>query len=162
MELKIQRTKDVKLPNRGTSKSAGVDFYVPKEFGCFVTGNDFIVVNESRILLSPGGDIKIASGIKIRLPDGWAMKFDNKSGVSAKRQLIRGACLVDEDYQGELFFHLINVSNKSRVIRSGQKIIQGRLIRTNLFDIVEVGKKEDLYFNHDSERGEGGFGSTDE
>ena len=83
--MKISRTKDVKLPNRGTNKSAGLDFFIP---------NDFVST-----VLKPNDSIKILSGIKCQIPEGKVLIAFNKSGIALKGLAV-GACVIDEDYQG--------------------------------------------------------------
>ena len=141
--MKITRIKDVKLPNRGTSRSAGIDFFIP---------NDFL---SSEIL--PGDSIKILSGIKASVPTGYALIAFNKSGVALSGLQV-GACVVDEDYQGEISLHLINTSNNIIKVNPGQKITQFILLPV-FYDSIEEVSLEDLY-EEVSDRGEGAFGST--
>ena len=84
----------------------------------------------------------------------------NKSGVALKKNLQVGACVIDEDYQGEIHIHLTNVGNTACTIEGGDKIIQCVLMPVN-YDIVEVVDSEDKMWNgEETERGDGGFGST--
>ena len=52
---------------------------------------------------------------------------------------------------------MINTSNKDQVIATGQKLVQFILIPVSYFDVEEV----DALPERESERGAGGFGSTD-
>ena len=52
----------------------------------------------------------------------------NKSGVATKKQLVAGAAVVDEGYQGELHIHIINVGGAVQRIIAGDKIMQFILI----------------------------------
>ena len=143
-ELKFIKVKNVKSPVRGTGQSAGIDFFVPDEF-------------ETMVLL-PGESCFIPSGIKVNVPTGHALVAFNKSGVAVKKNLYVGACVVDEDYQGEVHLNLTNTGNQPQVIERGDKITQFILLPVNYASPVEVEPK-DLY-TEKSERGEGGFGST--
>ena len=138
----IKKVRDVKTPTRGTSKSAGIDFYVPND--------------EKLITLIPGASALISSGIKVQVPEGYALVAFNKSGVAVKQGLSVGACVVDEDYEGEIHLHLINTSNIVREITPGQKLTQFVLIPINYADVQVV----EEFPNRPSERGTGGFGST--
>ena len=140
--MKVQKVRNVKTPNRGTSVSAGIDFYVPEDF--------------ETTTLSPGESVLIPSGIKVQVPRGYALVAFNKSGIAVKQGLSVGACVVDEDYEGEVHLHMINTSNISRTISTGQKIVQFVLLPVAYFDIEEV----NAFPERESKRGAGGFGST--
>lgn len=159
--MKISKVRDVKTPVRGTSKSAGIDFFVP---------NDYFEAH-----VAPGMDILIPSGIKADIPEGYMLMAADKSGVVTSRVaviasgktakpgsfdsvLIIGAKICDEDYQGEIHIHLINVGRQSVIIKPGMKIAQFILVPVNYEDIELVDEKD--LFSDVSERGEGGFNST--
>lgn len=142
--MKISRISDVNLPTRGTDRSAGLDFYVPNEF----VSTDLL----------PGESINIASGIMVDVPKGFALIAFNKSGVSLNQRLQVGACVIDEDYQGELSLHVYNTSNSIMTINPGQKIMQFLLIPVIYEPVEEV--HVSMLFDKKSERGKGGFGST--
>jgi dUTP pyrophosphatase len=141
--MKISKIKEVKTPTRGTPKSAGIDFYVPQGIA---------------VSLPPGYSCLMPSGIKANVPAGHALIAFNKSGVAVKKNLHVGACVVDEDYQGEIHINLINVGKETVKISSGEKIIQFVLLPV-FYDTIEEVDLENLY-EEISERGEGGFGST--
>ena len=141
--MKISKVRSVKTPTRGTSRSAGIDFYVPEGFTETVL---------------PGCSCLIPSGIKANVPSGFALVAFNKSGVAVKKNFHVGACVVDEDYQGEIHINLTNVGVDPQKISQGEKIIQFVLLPVN-YDIIEEVEVEKL-FEELSERGEGGFGST--
>ena len=142
--MKVSRVRDVKLPTRGTAESAGIDFYVPNDF-------------EAK-LISPGQKAFIPSGIKADVPTGHALIAFNKSGVALKKNLFVGACVVDEDYQGEIHLHVVNVGKESTSIGPGEKLVQLVLVPV-FYDRIEEVDQEDL-FSGSTERGSGGFGST--
>ena len=141
--MKIAKIKDVKTPSRGTPESAGIDFFVPAG----------IVAK-----LYPGASCVIPSGVKANVPEGHALIAFNKSGVAVKKNLYVGACVVDEDYQGEIHINLTNVGTESVEILGGEKIIQFILLPV-FYDIIEEVELENLY-EEITIRGEGGFGST--
>lgn len=159
--MRYTKVRDVKSPQRGTQKSAGIDFFIP---------NDFSVKK-----LLPMEDILIPSGIKAELPQGYMLMAADKSGVvttsyaceKAKREpkpdafdsvVIIGAKIVDEDYQGEIHIHLVNVGGLPVILRPGMKITQFILVPVSYEDIEEV--PEDELFTVTTQRGAGGFGST--
>ena len=141
--MKIAKIKAVKTPERGTPESAGIDFFVP----------DGMIAK-----LAPGDSCVIPSGIKASVPTGHALIAFNKSGVAVNKNLYAGACVVDEDYQGEIHINLTNVGRKEVGIKPGEKIIQFILLPV-FYDTIELVDLENLYVEATS-RGEGGFGST--
>lgn len=153
--MKISLVRDVKPPSRGTSGSAGIDFYIPNDISG-VTGNCSSL--NQKIIIRPHGDALIPSGVKARVPKGMALVAFNKSGVAVKKGLLVGACVVDEDYQGEIHLHMTNKSGESVALEIGEKIVQFILIPYSN-ESVDVVPFEDLYLEA-TERGDGGFGST--
>ena len=141
--MRYSKIREVRSPNRGTSNSAGIDFYIPTGF-------------DQKIL--PGESIMIPSGIKVDIPNGTMLQVCNKSGIASKKGLLVGACIVDSDYQGEMHMNLWNVSNKAVVLSAGTKLVQMILIPILLPTLEEV--NEDELFIDETERGTGGFGST--
>lgn len=146
--MKIVKTRNVKTPSRGTDKSAGIDFYVP--YG-----------DKSFYNVDPGQSVLIPSGIHAKIPAGYALIAMNKSGIALRTSLIVGACVVDEDYQGEIHLHVINVGTESCTINAGEKLVQMLLIPVNYEDVeVFEGSPQELFHDEDSQRGSGAFGST--
>lgn len=170
--LKYTKVREVKSPVRGTSVAAGIDFFVPTsidkktfESKCKTTGCDvFCEYDENenlvKIILHPGESVMIPSGIKMKVPRGHALVFMNKSGIGAKKQLDVLACVIDEDYEGEVHINLVNSGKNVQCIEAGDKIVQGLILPINYAMPEEIGTIEELYAGSDSSRGEGGFGST--
>lgn len=159
--MKYSKIRNVKSPSRGTQQSAGIDFFVPNDW------------NDGKPLtLRPGERVLIPSGIKVNVPTGHALIAFNKSGVASKKGLIVGACVVDEDYQGEIHINVINTCQLKHnwddtvwtgdlgqvTIEPGEKLVQFILLPV-LYANPEETEIENLY-SEISERGEGGFGST--
>lgn len=140
--MNIQKTRNVKTPSRGTNLSAGLDFFVPEDY--------------PGVVLKPNESVLIASGIRAHVPSGYALIAFNKSGVAVKQGLSVGACVVDEDYEGEIHLHLINTSNAVTEIKAGQKLTQFVLVPVSYMDVHVL---EELP-ERNTERGAGGFGST--
>ena len=132
---------NIKLPERATKGSAGYDFYTPTGF-----------------ILRPGESIKIPTGIRCKIEDGWVLKCYPRSGLGFKYrlQLDNTVGVIDSDFyysdnEGHIFLKLSNDSNDEEVIhiKKGDGIAQG------IF--VEYG------ITYDDEAGgvrNGGFGST--
>lgn len=143
-DIQYIKVRDVKDPQRGTDESAGIDFFIP---------NDFYEVT-----LSPGESAFIPSGIKMIVPKGFSGNFYNKSGIG-KKSIIVGAQVVDSDYRGEVHLNVINVGTKMQRLQPGQKLVQ-MLVQPMLTFKPKQISPEDFELQSDTERGEGGFGST--
>lgn len=174
--LKFTKIRDVKSPQRGTPKSAGIDFFVPKFTATFidalmtknpqisdVRSNEYeYVIERNHIILAPHAQLVIPSGIKIIGNTNMVYPFMNKSGVATKRHLNRTAEVVDEDYGGELHIAIQNTSNNMIVINEDDKIIQLLELHCKYSELTELSNDEyDAEFaKKDSVRGVYGFGST--
>lgn len=170
--LKFCKVRDVKSPVRGTSVAAGIDFFIPSGIDSAtwsaktaITGSYPLTTfddngNISTITLDPGQSVMIPSGIKMKIPHGFAMVMMNKSGVGAKKHLDVLAAVIDEDYEGEVHLNLVNSGTNTQTISAGDKIVQGLILPINYAVPVEVDNADVLYADSTSARGEGGFGST--
>lgn len=170
MNLKFSKIKQVNNPDRAHSTDAGIDFFMPKFNQNFI--NDLIIKNNSEhfsynldekyIKLLKNSNICIPSGIKIEVPYGYAAIFQNKSGVSSKKELLVGACVIDTFYSGEVHIDLHNVSNEDVILKENDKLAQLVIFPILCCDIIEVEENE-LYkkMKKTAFRDEGGFGSTD-
>lgn len=143
MELKIKKLKDnAKIPKRATNGSAGMDLYA-----CI----------EHSITLAPGQLTIVPTGIAIELPDNTCAAFlYARSGLGVKHGicLSNGVGVIDSDYRGEICVGLCNVSDKPYVIESDERIAQMVTAPVLTPEIVETTELSD------TQRGEGGFGST--
>lgn len=143
MELKIKKLKsNAKIPMRATDGSAGMDLYA-----CI----------DEPVTLAPGELAVVPTGIAIELPDnGCAAFLYARSGLGVKHGicLSNGVGVIDSDYRGEICAGLCNVSNESYTINPDERICQMVVAPVLLPQITEVSELGD------TERGEGGFGST--
>lgn len=171
--LKYSRVRDVKKPNRGTSKSAGIDFFIPTfdkkfiedlfeknpNYSTLRAGSYSYYYDETfkKILLAPHERLMIPSGIKLKGHANVAINAHNKSGVGTKKGLDRLAEVVDEDYEGEIHISIVNTSNYIVEICEGEKLIQW--LETNInYSTLKETNVNDLFLNSNSERGDKGFG----
>ena len=174
MEIfKYCKVREVKSPSRGTNVAAGIDFYIPTDITpetwtekCNSTKcHPVTMFNNNKtvdsIILAPGDSVLIPSGIKMKVPNGYAMVMMNKSGVGSKKQLSVLACVIDEDYQGEVHLNIANVGKDTQIIKAGDKLVQGLIIPVNYAILEEVKDDKELFKDSESERGDKGFGSTD-
>lgn len=119
---------------------------------------DVAYVGVAPMVIYPGQVVKVPTGWSFALPDNVAMQILPRSGLSTKRFLrpANTPGLLDPDYRGELFVALENFGDEQQTIVPGDYVAQ--LMFTPfykpLFQIENV--------LSDTERGDGGFGSTEE
>jgi dUTP pyrophosphatase len=133
--------EQIKLPQRATAGSAGYDFYSPISF-----------------TLAPGETIKIPTGIRVEIEDGWVLKCYPRSGLGFKYrlQLNNTVGIIDSDYfysdnEGHMFSKITNDSNedKTAAVEAGTGFMQGIFVEYGITYDDEVMEKRN-----------GGFGST--
>lgn len=142
--MKISKVRKVKTPIRANNTDAGIDFFVPED--------------NKPIFIEPGESCLIPSGIKVEVPEGYALIAFNKSGVAVKKELHVGACVVDCGYQGEVHINLTNVGKTQQYLNPGDKVVQFVLLKLGN-PVIELVKENNLYESKSS-RGDGGFGSS--
>tara|TARA_X000001388_G_C2230181_1_gene122833 strand:- start:1114 stop:1557 length:444 start_codon:yes stop_codon:yes gene_type:complete len=144
----FHKLREVKSPER-SGKNAGIDFYIPEDFTDAYT-------------LNPNKSVLIPSGIKVLLPKDHCLIAFNKSGIATKYNLQVGACVVDENYKGEIHLHLTNIGSDPVTLTKGQKVLQFVLIEQNYCKLQEAKSHAPWDTEEDDERGDRGFGSTGE
>lgn len=131
----------IELPTRSTKGSAGHDFKSPIS-----------------IFLLPKESIKIPTGIRVKINDGWVLKCYPRSGLGFKYrlQLDNTVGIIDSDYyysdnEGHIFAKLTNDGNEGKevVVNQGEGFMQGIFVE---YGITEDDAVEDIR--------NGGFGST--
>lgn len=129
------------IPTRGTCESAGADLYAN--------------IN-SPISISPQQTKMIGTGISMKIPDGFVGLIYPRSGISVKRDLAPAnkVGVIDSDYRGEIMVALHNHGTTSKTINPNERIAQ--IVFTEYY-VPIFNEVEEL---DDTERGEGGFGST--
>ena len=138
----IQKMYDeLQMPKRATTGSAGYDFFAPFE-----------------ITLAPGQTVKVPTGIRSQMEDGWVLKLYPRSGLGFKfrLQLNNTVGIIDSDYyyssnEGHIFAKITNDSNEGKVvnIKANTGFIQGIFLEYGI-----------TYDDEVSEIRDGGFGST--
>lgn len=130
------------LPTRATPGSAGLDLYA-----CI----------PAPLALPPGGHLLVPTGIALQLPspDLAAFVFA-RSGLAIRHGigLLNGVGVVDSDYTGEIQVGLVNQGSEAYQLLPQERIAQLVILPVALLAVVEV---EEL---SETQRGEGGFGST--
>ena len=146
MDKKVVRVKKLHeeaiLPQYGSSFAAGADLYA--------------LLEEETLRFAPGETLLVHTGIAMEIPEGYAGFIYARSGIATKRGLAPAnkVGVVDSDYRGEVMVALHNHSDKEQEIARGERIAQMVIAP---FLVAEFLETESLA---DTERGEGGFGST--
>lgn len=97
----------------------------------------------------------ISTGVKVEIPRGYVGLLDGRSSLNTKLNCIQIPGKIDSDYRGTILTNVFNTSQyEHRIIKAGTPISQLVVVPIYMGDIEEV---EEL---SDTERGEGGFGST--
>ena len=133
--------KNIKLPSYKTFGSSGMDL---------------LAYLKNKITINPGKTAAIPTGIAVAIPKNYEIQIRPRSGLAAKRSIsvLNTPGTVDSDYRGEIKIILINLSKKSFVVKSGDRVAQMILCP------VARGKLKEVKNLPRTTRGEGGFGST--
>lgn len=128
------------LPKRATAGSAGYDFFAPESF-----------------TLAPNQTAKIATGIRVKIDNGWVLKIYPRSslGFKYRLRLDNTVGIIDSDYfnadnEGHIFIKITNCGDKPLTVEKGVAFAQGVFVEYGITVDDEC----------DGVR-TGGFGSTD-
>ena len=141
-KIKIKKLTDkAKTPTRGSEHAAGYDMYAD--------------VKED-VQIKPHETVKIGTGLAMEIPDGYFGAIFARSGLAAKEGLRPANCVgvCDSDYRGEYIVAIHNDSEETRTITAGERIAQLVVMPYLPVTFDEVAELTD------TNRGEGGFGST--
>ncbi|HHV03156.1 MAG: dUTP diphosphatase [Bacteroidales bacterium] len=141
MRIKIINRSPYPLPEYATPLSAGMDLQA------HIPGN--ITLQSLERALVP-------TGLYIELPPGYEAQIRPRSGMAAKKGIgiLNSPGTIDADYRGEIRIILVNLSPRTVEIAPGERIAQMVVASHQHVEwetAVELGQ---------TERGEGGFGST--
>lgn len=130
--------------------------FVPEYKTAGAAGMDLCAAITEGITLKPLERRLIPTGLKIELEHGYEAQIRPRSGLSIKHgiSLINCVGTIDEDYRGEVCVPVVNLSNEEYTIQPDERIAQMVIAR------VEQAKIEVVTELSETERGEGGFGST--
>jgi dUTP pyrophosphatase len=141
--LQIKKLKEnAKVPARGTAGSAGLDLCA-----CI----------DEPITLNCGDTAVIPTGIAIALPSaGYGAFVFPRSGIAVKHGigLLNSVGVIDSDYRGEIMVCVINQKRDAYTIEPGERIAQMVIMPVSMMPVEEVTQL------NETDRGEGGFGST--
>ena len=125
------------LPAYGSEGAAGADLRAAED-----------------VILAPGARAALATGVHVEIPPGYVGLVWPRSGLAVRHGLDTLAGVIDSDYRGEVRVVLVNHGPEAVTLARGDRIAQllvqrvERAVFTRADNLVE------------SERGQGGFGST--
>jgi dUTP pyrophosphatase len=144
IEVRIRRlphAEGLPLPSYATDGAAGADLRAAVE---------------AELILEPGERSAVPTGLVLEIPDGFEGQVRPRSGLAIKHGLtvVNAPGTIDSDYRGELKILLVNLGLEPVAINRGDRVAQLLIAPVTRASFVET---DDL---SQSQRGEGGFGST--
>ena len=141
MKIKIINKSQHPLPKYQTEHSAGMDI-------CANLSEKITLKSLERKL--------IPTGLFMQLPPGYEAQVRPRSGLAIKNGIfvLNSPGTIDADYRGEIGVILVNLSVDEFSINNGDRIAQMVIAKHENPTWIEVDELEE------TERGEGGFGST--
>jgi len=139
----LESAKDLPLPKYMTEGAAGMDLCAN-------------VPTDGPLVLKPRQRLAVPCGFKMAMPMGYEAQIRPRSGLGLKHgiSMPNSPGTIDADYRGEISVLLINHGDEDFVIHRGDRIAQMVINKIERVDFVAV---DDLT---ESQRGDGGFGST--
>ncbi|GAA6179686.1 MULTISPECIES: dUTP diphosphatase [unclassified Shimia] len=137
--------RDVPLPSYETAGAAGAD----------VRAN-FAPEQRDGITLVPGDRTLVPTGLSLEIPVGFEVQMRPRSGLALKQGLTlpNSPGTIDSDYRGPLGVIVLNAGQKPIKISHGMRVAQ--MVVAPVV-VAEFELEQDL---SETERGQGGFGST--
>ncbi len=144
--MKVVLDKGAKMPTRAHPYDAGLDLYAP----CDVTIPRSHCFSDQSVVV---GSATIDTGVHVEIPEGCAGFIKSKSGLNVKHGLTADG-VIDAHYTGSIAVKLYNHKSVDYHIKAGDKIAQLVILPCVLLPLEQVDSLEE------TDRGEGGFGST--
>lgn len=144
MEIKFRKlahAADLPLPAYETQSAAGMDLRAALE---------------APIVLNPGERTLIPTGLQMALPQGYEAQIRPRSGLAIKNgiTMLNSPGTIDADYRGEVKVIAINHGQEAFTVNHGDRIAQMVIAPVVQLKVQEVSDLDE------TDRGEGGFGST--
>ena len=141
---------------RVTRLEHGADLPLPRYETEFSAGLDLRAALEEELAVGPGERVVIPTGLRIEIPPGFEGQVRPRSGLAMKFGLtvLNAPGTIDADYRGEVKVLLVNLGQNAHVLERGDRVAQlviAPVTRVVLEQVAELSE---------TERGEGGFGST--
>ena len=139
--LKLPHAAALPLPSYESTSAAGMDIRAALE---------------EPLSLKPGERTLIPTGLKMAIPVGYEAQIRPRSGLAIRNgiTMLNSPGTIDADYRGEVKVIAINHGQETFTVNHGDRIAQMVIAPVTQFEISEMDELDD------TERGEGGFGST--
>lgn len=145
-QLRVKLLNDgAKVPEYGSEEAAGADL-----FANFVG----LTSQDTVLTVLPGQRVLIPTGIAVEMNPGTYAEVAPRSGLAFKQGVAVLGGIIDSDYRGDIGVILLNTSEKSVELKHGDRIAQ-LIIKPYVRGVFSVAESLD-----ETNRGEGGFGST--
>ena len=133
----MKLSESATIPTRGSEVAAGWDLYASQE--CVVPAR---------------GKAIIATDIAIAVPVGYYGRVAPRSGMAWKKHTDIGAGVIDADYRGPVGVVMFNHADEDLQVELGDRVAQLVIEQISMAPLTQVDSLDD------TERGEGGYGST--
>lgn len=132
------------------------DVEVPRYMSEGAAGLDLAAAIDKQITIKPMARVAVSTGLAFAIPMGFEGQVRPRSGAAFKQGLtvVNAPGTIDSDYRGEVKVLLVNLSDKEVFISKGDRIAQ-----MVIAPVVQC-QLEEVTALSDTQRGEGGFGST--
>lgn len=139
----LEHGRGLEVPRQQTAGAAGLDLPAA-------------LAPDELVEIAPGAIAMVPTGFSIALPEGYEAQIRPRSGLAAKHGItvLNSPGTVDADYRGEVKVLLVNHGREPFTLRRGERIAQMVVAPVSAVTLVET---EAL---NETERGEGGHGST--
>jgi dUTP pyrophosphatase len=129
---------------------------LPKYESEGAAGLDIRAFIDDDVTIPPLGRVKIPTGLRLEIPEGFEGQIRPRSGLAIKSGLtvLNSPGTIDSDYRGDIEIILVNLGSQNVIIKDGQRIAQLVIAPVCRVQIINVDTLDD------SKRGSGGFGST--
>ena len=119
-------------------------------------GFDLVAAVSEKNFAKPNGKALIPCGFSLELPNNFEAQVRPRSGLALKNSItvLNSPGTIDSDYRGEVGVVLINHGDKAFEIKRGMRIAQIVFLTLPEIQIIESNTLSE------TDRGEGGFGST--
>ena len=144
--MRIKLSNPECLPNVGSKSAAGMDLRA------------FFGTRSSDLLraIGPAGEMMIDTGVAIEIPEGWVGIVVPRSSLGKRKlKILNTVGVIDSDYRGTIKMGLYNYGTETQTIENFERLCQLVIVpHWNPNDLEVVDSLDE------TERGEGGFGST--
>lgn len=152
-KIKVKLDHGAYAPERAHSVDAGLDLRSPKDVYVPKSQSEEDIedfFNCDKVLI---GSATIDTGVHVEIPEGYVGMLKSKSGLNVNHGILSEG-VIDCGYTGSIVVKLYNLSDKGYMVKAGDKISQLVILPIITPDI------ELVEYLEETERGDGGFGST--